>query len=274
MEEGKGALRRSGATPPGSRRRSRTAEKAKGPNRLLTDAQIDSAVAFLTSLTGEVARRGDQTIYTPKIDWHITNKHTLTGTYNRMRWNSPAGIQTNPTVSSGRQSFGDDFVNVDSLNLRLASAITPRLLNEAHFQYGRDNEFEFSQTPAPGEPATGPDSLFDYNGAAVGGGRIHPIWPDARFGDLDIFSRSVDLADYDEDGVLNDGDLDGQYADHRCTGGKNRACDDNCPWTPNPDQGDRDKDRVGDACDNCPRTPNPNQYDTDRDGIGDACDPT
>jgi len=122
-------------------------------------------------------------------------------------------------------------------------------------------------------PATGPESLFDYNGAAVGGGRIHPVWPDARFGDLDIFSRSVDLADYDEDGILNDGDLDGQYADHRCTGGKNRACDDNCPGTPNPDQGDRDKDRLGDACDNCPRTPNPNQYDTDRDGIGDACDP-
>ena len=74
-----------------------------------------------------------------------------------MRWASPAGIQTNPTVNFGRQSFGDDFVNVDSLNLRLLSRIGSELVNEARLQYGRDNEFEFSQTPAAGEPTTGPN---------------------------------------------------------------------------------------------------------------------
>jgi hypothetical protein len=78
---------------------------------------------------------------------------------------------------------------------------------------------------------------------------------------------------------------------------------DNCPGTPNPDQGDADNDGIGDACDepvdepidnpgdtpgdtpedsdgdgvpdandNCPSTPNPNQEDTDGDGTGDACD--
>ena len=38
----------------------------KAPSRALSDAQIDSTLAFLASLTGEVPRRGDQTIYTPK----------------------------------------------------------------------------------------------------------------------------------------------------------------------------------------------------------------
>ena len=120
-----------------------------------------------------------------------------------------------------------------------------------------------------------PTALFwgDYDQPVVVGNRLHAIWADARFGDNDIFTQSVNLDDFDEDGILNDGDLDGQYADHRCTGGATAHCDDNCPGTPNVDQADTDGDLVGDACDNCPTAPNTNQSDIDRDGIGDACDP-
>ncbi|PYS94714.1 MAG: hypothetical protein DMF50_11865 [Acidobacteria bacterium] len=113
----------------------------------------------------------------------------------------------------------------------------------------------------------------DYTGAAVAGGRIFPLWPDARLGDFDVFAHGVSLTDYDGDGILNDGDQDGQYADHRCTGGASALCDDNCPGTPNPGQADGDGDLVGDVCDNCPTVANTNQSDLDRDGIGDACDP-
>jgi hypothetical protein len=115
--------------------------------------------------------------------------------------------------------------------------------------------------------------LGDYTGAAVTtDNRIHPLWPDGRNGDTDAFTKSVDLADYDEDGVLNDGDGDGQYASLRCTGGSTVDCDDNCPGEPNPLQVDQDGDQVGDACDNCPEVLNTDQADSDRDGIGDACD--
>lgn len=120
-----------------------------------------------------------------------------------------------------------------------------------------------------------PSSLYfvgDYNQTAIGGGRLHPVWVDARAGNLDVFTRNLNLADYDDDGVLNDGDGDGQYADHRCTGGASSLCDDNCPGSQNSTQADTDGDLVGDACDNCPAIPNTNQYDTDRDGFGDACD--
>ena len=60
---------------------------------------------------------------------------------------------------------------------------------------------------------------------------------------------------------------------------------DNCPGVPNPDQGDRDGNGLGDACDdgdedgvvdaldNCPDDPNPDQVDGDGDGLGDVCDP-
>jgi hypothetical protein len=146
----------------------RTSLLAKG----LTNTQIDSTLSFLNSLTGVVPRRGDQNTFLPKFDWNINSSNVFSATYNRLRWNSPAGIQTQATNTLGRASFGNDFVNIDSLNLRLISTISPTLLNEARFQYGRDNEFETSQDPLPGEPTTGlngrsPD-VFLTNGIEFG----------------------------------------------------------------------------------------------------------
>jgi hypothetical protein len=89
----------------------------------LTNAQIDSSLAFINSLTGETPRRQDQTLFLPKIDWQINQNHLFTFSYNRLRAESPAGLQTQATNTLGRRSFGDDFVNVDSLNVRLQSTI-------------------------------------------------------------------------------------------------------------------------------------------------------
>ena len=118
---------------------------------VLTNARIDQALGFLAGLTGPVPRSQDQRIFFPKIDWVVSNNHTLTGSFNRMRSQSPSGIETQPTTFKGITSFGDDFVQTDSLNLRLTSTLTPTILNEARFQYGRDNLFAFSEEPSAGE---------------------------------------------------------------------------------------------------------------------------
>src|SRR5215813_1827994 len=128
----------------------------KAAPRNLTDAQIDSTIAFLTSLTGPVPRKGNQRIFLPKVDWHINKDHTLTGSYNRLRLNTGRRVPTQPTNTLGRRSFGDDFVDVDTVNLRLSSTFGANLVNELRYQWGRDNEFEFSQPPLPGEPLTAP----------------------------------------------------------------------------------------------------------------------
>ena len=146
--------------------------------RKITQAQVDGGLAFLRGLTGTVPRTGDQWIIFPKVDWNINSKNVFTASYNRLRWNSPAGVQTAPIVFRGIASWGDDFVNVDFLNLRLTSTISPRVVNEARFQYGRDNEFQNSQPPGPGEPTTGKGGRPPQAEINTGGGGISIGKPD------------------------------------------------------------------------------------------------
>lgn len=121
-------------------------------SRGLTATQIDGTINFLNSITGEVPRRGNNLIFLPKVDIHLNSKNTLTATYNDLKWDSPAGIQTQATNTRAKDNFGDDFVRARFLNVRLASTIRPTLLNEFRFQWGRDFEYEFSQPPLAGEP--------------------------------------------------------------------------------------------------------------------------
>ncbi|PYU08925.1 MAG: hypothetical protein DMG33_00180, partial [Acidobacteria bacterium] len=122
--------------------------------RGITQAQTDQALGFLQSLTGVVPRTGDQLLLFPKIDWNIDAKHHLSLEYNRMRWSSPAGIQTGGVVFRGQESFGNDFVKDDTAIARLVSTLTPTMINEFRFQYGRDFEFENTQGPIAGEPVS------------------------------------------------------------------------------------------------------------------------
>jgi len=120
----------------------------------ISSTQIDNTLSFINSLTGEVPRRGDQKIFFPKVDWNINKNNTFTVSYNRLRWFSPAGLQTQATNTNARHSFGDDVVKVDTLNARLQSTITPNILNEFRFQWSKELGQAFSQPPLPGEPAT------------------------------------------------------------------------------------------------------------------------
>lgn len=126
----------------------------------LTQAQADEGLAFFVAETGQVARKGNQDILFPKLDWKLNAKNTVTVSYNRMRWNSPAGVQTQPTVPYATNSFGNDGVKTDMLNARLNSTITDFVTNEFRYQWGRDFEFQSSQPPSAPEAAYGLDTSY------------------------------------------------------------------------------------------------------------------
>jgi len=160
------------STPSACTDKTQTASLSEGnilACRGFSQAQVNTALGFLTNLTGQVPRTGDQLILLPKIDWNITSKHHASFTYNRLRWASPAGIQSAGVVNRGIESFGDDFVKEDWGVVRLTSTFSPTIANEFRYQAGRDFEFEFAQSPLPGEPISSQGSSPQITVNGVGG---------------------------------------------------------------------------------------------------------
>lgn len=110
-------------------------------------AACDQAVAFILPQTGVMPRRGDQWIFLPKIDWQITANQLFSASYNYTKWDSPNGIQSQPVITNAASNNGTDRVRADIVNLRLTSTLSPSLLNEARFQYGRDFESQLPNAP-------------------------------------------------------------------------------------------------------------------------------
>src|SRR5437764_8005998 len=148
----------------------------------------------LISMLGPVARTGEQYIILPKIDWNVNQKNHASFVFNRMRWASPAGIQTQATNTFGIASFGNDYVRDTWGVAKLDTFFTTTLSNEARYQYGRDFEFQFAQPPTafelanfvnpPGytNPLGLPPDVFISNGFDMGVPTFlqRPAFPDER----------------------------------------------------------------------------------------------
>jgi len=218
-----------GNCPPPAKPTCETDELASITGGKVTPAQAAAGLAFLDTLTGVVPRKGDELVLFPKIDWQINPSEHFSAEYNRMRWTSPAGIQTGGVVFRGIESFGDDFVKDDTAIGRLTSSFGPSLTNQVLFLYGRDFEFEFGQPSIPGEPVapqSGVSPQIEIRGAASFTFGLpfflpRPAFPDEtryEFADTLSWSRGRHLFKFGADiNRVNDLDLnlfeqDGAYS--------------------------------------------------------------
>ncbi len=110
-------------------------------------ALYTNGLSDLNTMLGPTPRTGDQDIFFPKLDWVINQKNHLSVSLNRMRWWSPAGIQTQATNTYGARSFGNDYVKDTWGVAKLVTTVSTSLVNEFRYQYGRDFEFENTQQP-------------------------------------------------------------------------------------------------------------------------------
>jgi hypothetical protein len=144
-----------------------------GTKANLSSAQITQYTNQVFGLfqreSGTVPRTGDQQLNFPKLDWQVNQANKVTVSYNRLRWASPYGIQTNSVVARGLDSYGDDFVKGDTGVARLVSVITPAITNEFRLQLSRDFEYEFANAPLAGVPVApdGHSPQIDITGAAA-----------------------------------------------------------------------------------------------------------
>ena len=96
---------------------------------------------------GTVNRYGDQDINLPKLDWQVNARNHVSVLYNRLRWDSPGGVQTQATNTYGTDGFGNDFVKLDYGLVRLDTIVTNNIANELRYQYGRELDDETAQQP-------------------------------------------------------------------------------------------------------------------------------
>jgi outer membrane receptor protein involved in Fe transport len=112
------------------------------------------AAAYSTQLTnllsdlGTVPRTGNEELNTPKLDWHVNSKNTVSALFHRLRWDSPGGVQTQATNTYSVDTFGTDFVKLDYGLTKLDSLITSNIANEVRYQYGRELNDEGQQPPS------------------------------------------------------------------------------------------------------------------------------
>jgi hypothetical protein len=114
-------------------------------------AYYNQGLGVLATFFGQVPRIGDQTINFPKLDWQINDRNRATVQYNRLRWDSPNGVQTQTSNFDGRGSYGNDYVKADVGIFRLSTVVTNSIVNNFLAQYGRDMESEFPSATLPNE---------------------------------------------------------------------------------------------------------------------------
>ena len=103
----------------------------------------------LNSDIGQVPRFGYQEINMPKLDWQITPSEHWSVLFNRLRWDSPGGVQTTSPDHYARDSQGNDFVKLDYGVTELTSIITANVSNQLLYQYSRELDSEGQQPFTP-----------------------------------------------------------------------------------------------------------------------------
>jgi len=140
---------------PSSSTLSTLAQRVYGVSNTGTIAQAttlyNNGLSDLLTTAGPTPRTGDQTLFFPKLDWQISQKHHFSLAVNRMRWKSPAGMQTQATNTYGIASFGNDFAKTTWGVAKLNSFFTATIANEFRAQWGHEFQAQTPQTPTPYE---------------------------------------------------------------------------------------------------------------------------
>lgn len=132
-------------------------------NRGVGAAATNSALNYLSSLTGTTARSAYQLTGLLRADADVSARDHMTLALNGHRVDAVAGAAlgqaSDAVVARGTGSLGDSLVGVEAGSAHWQHRFLPRLVNDMRGQVSHDLEYEQPRAPDPQEPAIGPGGL-------------------------------------------------------------------------------------------------------------------
>ncbi len=146
--------------------------------------QISNTLNAVNSNLGTKARKRNDLVITPRLDYQASSRDGLFLTFNVNRFNSPGGVITDPTVGNyGTQTLANAYVHAFQASLGWTHTFSPQLLNEFHAGTSEDNQIS---TPTGSAPNT-PTMILDSPAAFILG--------NAPFSVGRVFERQYSVAD-------------------------------------------------------------------------------
>jgi len=109
-----------------------------------TSAQCQAALRFLDRHFRVLERTADSELGFGKLDWRPSERHSLSASFNYLRWISPNGIQTQAVLNNGNGVGNNANSTVRTRYGRLAwmAIPTPTAVNEFRFGWFKDRLFD------------------------------------------------------------------------------------------------------------------------------------
>jgi hypothetical protein len=146
--------------------------------------QVSNTLNALNSNLGSKARKRNDLVLTPRVDYQASSRDGLFLSFNLNRFNSPGGVITDPTVGNyGTQTLANSYVHTFQASLGWTHTFSSNLLNEFHVGTSQDNQIS---TPT-GLAANIPTLILDSPSAFILG--------NAPFSVGRVFERQYSLAD-------------------------------------------------------------------------------
>ena len=137
--------------------------------------QVSNTVNALNSNLGLKARKRNDWVITPRLDYQASSRDGLFLSFNVNRFNSPGGVIIDPTVANyGTQTLANAYVHTFQASLGWTHTFSSNLLNEFHAGTSQDNEISTPTGLAPNTPTLILDSpaAFVLGNAPFSIGRI------------------------------------------------------------------------------------------------------
>jgi len=117
---------------------------------LVTAAQCANANAFLSGQLGSFPRDTNQDVGFGKLDSQFTPRNHVAASFDFMNYRAPNAYSTAPSYNNSSLSTNGSYVFHERIFVaNWDSTITPTMVNNARFQWGRDLEVAGSNAPAP-----------------------------------------------------------------------------------------------------------------------------